>query len=130
VRHGAVVETVRKTLEDGRELWTTSYVVLETVSLAQGRVGLAPLRDFAENLIPMLSVTWVTEALHRRGFDRLIRESRRHLSLVDCVSFEYMRERGLRDALALDTDFVEAAFAFFPPAPDEKANHPTGDQVT
>ncbi len=98
-------------------MWTTSYVVLETVSLVQSRVGLVPLRDFAENLMPMLSVTWVTEDLHRRGFDRLIRENRRHLSLVDCVSFEFMRERGLREALALDADFAEAGFRILPAAP-------------
>lgn len=114
--HADVVETVRRVLDDGRDLSTTSYVVLETISLVQHRVGLAPLHDFVEHVMPMLSVTWVAEALHRRGVQRMFRENRRRLSLVDCVSFEFMRERGLREALALDSDFVGAGFRVLPAA--------------
>jgi predicted nucleic acid-binding protein len=66
----------------------------------------------------LLSVTWVAEALHRRGVQRMLRENRRRLSLVDCVSFEFMRERGLREALALDSDFVEAGFRVLPSGVD------------
>ncbi len=117
IRHLDVVETVRRVLEDGRDLSTTSYVVLETVSLVQNRVGLAPLHDFVEHVMPLLSVTWVAEALHRRGVQRMLRENRRGLSLVDCVSFEFMREHSLREALALDNDFVEAGFRVLPAAP-------------
>ena len=31
-------------------------------------------------------------------------------SLVDCSSFVLMEERGIRDALAYDVDFVQAGF--------------------
>lgn len=112
--HADVVEAVRGVLEDGRDLSTTSYVVLETISLVQNRIGLGPLHDFVEHVMPILSVTWVAEALHRRGVQRMLRENRRRLSLVDCVSFEFMRERGLREALALDRDFVDAGFRVLP----------------
>jgi predicted nucleic acid-binding protein len=115
-RHTDVVRTFRSVLDDGRTLWTTSYVVVETTALLQHRIGLAPVRDFIEHVLPVMSVEYVSDALHRRAVGRLIREDRRRLSLVDCVSFEFMLERGLRDAFTLDEQFQEAGFRLLPPA--------------
>lgn len=114
-RHADVVRAFRSVLGEGRTLWTTSYVVVETTALLQHRIGLAPVRDFIEHVLPVASVEYVSEALHRRGIGRLIREDRRRLSLVDCISFEFMNERGLRDALTLDEQFLEAGFRVLPP---------------
>jgi predicted nucleic acid-binding protein len=85
------------------------------MALLQHRVGLPPVRAFVERLVPVLSVEWVSEHLHRRGIERLFRENRRGLSLVDCVSLEFMRAEGLRHALALDRHFAEAGFRLVPP---------------
>lgn len=114
-RHAEVVRAFRGLVEGGRDLWTTSYVVVETAALLQHRLGLSPVRDFAEHVLPMASIEWVSERLHRRGYDRLLREDRRRLSLVDCVSFEFMSARGLRDVLALDDHFGAAGFRLLPP---------------
>lgn len=113
-RHADVVRAFRKLLEERRTLWTTSYVLVETVALLQHRIGLAPVRDFVEHVVPLLSVEWVSEALHRKGTERLLREDRRHLSLVDCVSLEFIRSQGLRDVLALDTEFAQAGCRLLP----------------
>ena len=115
-RQSEVVEAFRHALEEGRVLWTISYVVVETVALLQHRLGLAPVRDFYEHIMPMLSTEWVSEALHRKGMERLLREDRRRLSLVDCVSLEFMRSQGLRDVLALDPHFADAGCRLLPPA--------------
>jgi predicted nucleic acid-binding protein len=66
-------------------------------------------------MVPALSVEWVSESLHRKGMERLLREDRRRLSLVDCVSLEFMDAQGLRDALALDPHFEEAGYRLLPP---------------
>lgn len=55
--------------------------------------------------------------MHRKGLDRLFREDRRDLSLVDCVRFEFMRAQGLREALALDEDFATAGYRLLPTSP-------------
>jgi len=115
-RHPDVVRAFRKILEDGRTIWITSYVLVETVALLQHRLGLAPVRDLTEHLVPVLSTEWVSPALHQRGTERLLREDRRRLSLVDCVSLEFMRLQGLRDVLALDAHFAEAGHRLLPPA--------------
>lgn len=114
-RHADVLRAFRKILEGGHSLWTTSYVLVETVALLQHRLGLDPVRDFTESVVPVLSVAWVTEPLHRRGTERLLRADRRRLSLVDCVSIEFMRSEGLGEALALDAHFAEAGFRLVPP---------------
>ena len=108
--HAALVQAFRDVLTVNRPLWTTSYVLIETIALLQNRVGLEPVRDFDEHVLPLLSVEWVSEDLHRRGTRRLSMEDRRRLSLVDCVSFEFMRQQGISDVLGLDRHFEEAGY--------------------
>ena len=108
--HTDLVHAFRDVLTGNRPLWTTSYVLIETIALLQNRVGLEPVRDFDEHVLPLLSVEWVSEDLHRRGARRLSMENRRRLSLVDCVSFEFMRQQGISDVLALDRHFEEAGY--------------------
>jgi len=114
-RHADVVRAFRGLLEGGRPVYTTSYVVVETIALLQHRIGLPPVRDFDQHMAPALSVEWVSQGLHRKGVERLLREDRRRLSLVDCVSLEFMHAQGLRDALALDPHFEEAGYRLLPP---------------
>ena len=109
--HADVVGAFRDVVARERPLRTTSYVLAETVALLQHRIGLEPVRDFDEHVYPLLSVEWVSEDLHRRGMRRLSREDRRRLSLVDCVSLEFMRHQGIDDVLGLDRHFAEAGHA-------------------
>jgi hypothetical protein len=90
-------------LESGATLWTTFCVLVETIALLQHRIGLAPVHDFVEHVVPPLSVEWVSETLHPQGIERLVRKNRRRLTFVDRVSLEFMR-----DVLSLDEQFREA----------------------
>ena len=112
--HAGLVRAFRHVLAANRPLWTTSYVLIETIALLQGRIGLEPVRDFDEHVFPLLSVEWVSEDLHRRGARRLSMENRRRLSFVDCVSFEFMRQQGISDVLGLDRHFEEAGYRLLP----------------
>lgn len=115
--HAEMLEAFRSILAAERQLWTTSYVLVETIALLQRRVGLEPVRDLDEHIVPLLSVSWVSETLHRRAMRRLSRENRRQLSLVDCVSLELMRRQGISDVLGLDRHFVEAGYRLLGTAP-------------
>jgi predicted nucleic acid-binding protein len=112
--HEAAVAALERLLKARRPLLTTNYVLLETAALLQRRFGLPAVRDLDTRLAPLLQVRWVDEALHRRGMERLIRRDRRHLSLVDCVSFVVMELEGIEDALALDADFEAQGFRTLP----------------
>jgi predicted nucleic acid-binding protein len=109
-RHQESLRLLRSLVEGGRSIRTTNYVVLETAALLQHRIGLDPVRDFAERILPLIAIHWVSEELHRKGIKRLVRENKRNLSLTDCVSFEFMEIEGLREAFALDRHFAEAGF--------------------
>jgi len=106
--HPRVLDCFQDLLQQGRILRTTSYVVVETVALLQHRLGLEPVRDFLDKILPVISVEWVERGLHARGQAILLRQDRRRLSLVDCVSLEFIRSHGIRDVLALDPHLAEA----------------------
>lgn len=108
--HEAVRSTFTKLVGGGRPIWATSFVVVETIALLQRRIGLAAARDFDEHVLKKIRVRWVDEPLYRLGTERLWREDRRDLSLVDCVSFEFMKSEGLTTAFAVDPHFSDAGF--------------------
>ena len=97
-----------------RAVWTTSFVLVETMALLQHRFGLAAARDFDESIVPVLRVHWVEAELYRQAIEQLWRQDRRQLSLVDCVGFEFMRQQGLSTAFAIDPHFEEAGFETIP----------------
>jgi predicted nucleic acid-binding protein len=117
-RHAEVKSAFARLLKAARPLVTTSYVLVETTALLQHRIGLDPVRDLTTHVVPLLENEWVGEALHREAMQRLLREDRRRLSLVDCVSLELMRRRGIDEVLALDSDFAKAGHRVLPRARD------------
>ena len=112
--HTRVRAAFERLIDQRRPLWTTSFVVVETMALLQHRIGVSAATDFDEDVLPSMRVVWVDEPLFRRAADRLRRHDRRQLSLVDCASFECMLEQGLTTALAVDEHFAEAGFKVVP----------------
>jgi uncharacterized protein len=93
---------------------TTNYVLVETFALVQSRMGMEAVRGFQDEIVPVLRIEFVTPEMHRLGIAALLGASKRSLSLVDCVSFEVMRERGLRSAFTFDAHFREYGFITVP----------------
>ncbi len=95
-------------------LITTSYVLVESCALIQNRLGLEAVRGFCDDLVPVLTVEFVTSDIHRLGTAALLAASKRGLSLVDCVSFETMRELGIRSVFTFDRHFRDYGFTVLP----------------
>lgn len=110
----ALVAPVLRELLDREWLVTSSYVVVETAALVQSRLDTAATRDLHERLVPALDVVWVDEEVHRSAVAALLAAARRDVSLVDHVSFEVMRRRSIRTALAVDPHFADAGFDVVP----------------
>ena len=98
----------------GETLLTHNYVLVETAALLQYRLGLPAWRAFSTEILPLLQVEWVTEARHRAALEAVLAASRRKLSLVDCVSFQAMRDCGLNRAFCFDAHFHEQGFKVVP----------------
>ena len=59
---------------------------------------------------PSIEVVPITENLLTRAFEVFRTHTDKDWSLTDCVSFEIMRERGIREALTPDSHFPQAGF--------------------
>ena len=100
-------------LIDGqRPLVTSSYVCVETSALVQARLGMDAVRALFHDVLPMVTVVTVDEAVHKNAVATLLGANRRDLSLVDCASFAVMRQRGIVSAFAFDRHFAEQGFGF------------------
>ena len=93
---------------------TSSYVLAETLAILQHRMGLKAVRVFHHDVYPILTIEWVAGVLHEKGIAGVLAAHRRGLGLVDCVSFEVMRQRGLRSVFAFDKHFEEQGFDTIP----------------
>jgi predicted nucleic acid-binding protein len=97
--------------ENAVQLFSTSFVILETVALLRRRIGLEAVQDFNNRIIPLLEILWVNEDWYRRGFQKLQSVKNKNISLVDCISFEIMEARSLSIAFTYDKHFKENGFS-------------------
>jgi predicted nucleic acid-binding protein len=97
-----------------RDLLTHNYVVVESAALVDRRLGVEAARALIGDVLPAMSVVFVDESLHRAGTSAYLAAPRRGPSLVDHVSFELMRHRGIALAFAFDKDFRAAGFSTAP----------------
>ena len=112
--HQAAATMWRQWASQRPQLITSNYIVLETVALLQRRVGLDAVRSFHERLLPVMQVEWVTPETHRRAVTAVLAAERRDLSLVDCTSFDLMRNLDLEAAFTFDDHFAEQGFTRLP----------------
>lgn len=109
-QHEVAKNTWANLLESGDGLVCNSYVLLETYALVQHRLGIEAARVLHDEILPVITVDWVDETIHKEAAAALLIAGRKDLSLVDCSSFVTMRRLGLRRAFALDHHFREQGF--------------------
>jgi uncharacterized protein len=97
-------------VEHDTPLLTSSYVLIETVTLLQRRVSLNAVWDFERKIMPILDVVWADERWHAQAMQRLHSESSRSVSLTDCLSFEIMEALDITTAFTFDGHFTERGF--------------------
>jgi uncharacterized protein len=95
-------------------LVTTNYVLVETVALVQHRLGMKAIKMFQQDIVPALRIEWIDEAMHQTAMGIMLAAARKHLSLVDCASFETMRLFEITTAFTLDKHFKEQGFMCLP----------------
>lgn len=104
----------QKLLDADESLVTSNYVLVESVALLQSRSGMEAVRLLQEDVVPVLNILWVDEAMHSAGMSALLAAKRRRLSFVDCTSFEAMRKSGAKTAFTFDGHFKEQGFTAIP----------------
>ncbi|MFO7666392.1 MAG: PIN domain-containing protein [Desulfobacterales bacterium] len=114
LNHTRAAETWQNILTSSETLVTTNYVLVETFALVQSRLGMAAVRVFQEDIVPVLRIEWINDAMHHAAMVIMLAALRKKLSLVDCVSFETMRLLGVKTAFTLDRHFKEQGFICLP----------------
>ena len=112
--HARARDAFARMLDKAAVLITHNYVLVETIALVQHRLGLTAVRTFQEAVAPLLRIEWISEQDHRAGTEAMLTAGRKRLSLVDCVSFQVMRELGVRRAFCFDSHFREQGFELIP----------------
>lgn len=113
--HPAAKQVWDELLPSDAVLFTSSYILLETITLLQHRFGVDAVRLYEREILPVLEIIWIDESIHKQALSALLVANRRSLSLVDCTSFEIMRRVGLEEAFTFDPHFGEQGFGVVPP---------------
>jgi len=112
--HEAASEMWRFLIRDEERIVCNNYVLLETLTLLQRRLGVEAARSFQMNVLPSLIIHWVDENSHNRAFTFLLAANQRYLSLVDCSAFETMRAYEIGRAFSFDRHYGEQGFEIIP----------------
>lgn len=113
-RHGDALEMMHL-LREREQMLATNLVVGETWTFLRSRDGHRAAVGFIDRVELLVSagkllVHAVTGDEESRAWRWLRRHDERAYSFVDATSFEVMRARRLREALAFDNDFAAAGF--------------------
>ena len=112
--HGAAADLWIQWIIERPQIVTSNYVVLESIALMQSRLGMEAVRTFHRELLPVLQVEWIGPDIHRRAITALLTANRRRLSLVDCTSFELMRQLRIERVFSFDRHFSERGLTRVP----------------
>jgi uncharacterized protein len=102
-------------LGPSEQVLTTNLVLGETWTFLRRKDGHRSAVAFLDRVTALeeqakLTVQRVTEEQEDKAWRWLRRHDERSYSFVDATSFEVMRDRRLREALAFDQDFAAAGF--------------------
>ena len=89
---------------------TSNYVAVETIALLHNRLGVGAVEAFTCNIIPIINMRWVDEAIHNAGVAAILAGGNNGPSLVDTTSFAMMKAYGITRALAYDRHFFAQGF--------------------
>ena len=107
--HASALEKFNQALSAEEPICLHNYVLVESAALLQARLGLRVALQFLKET-KAFQIEWVDSSLHEKALQELEKIGKRGVSLVDCMSFLVMREKGIKRVLAFDPDFADQGF--------------------
>ena len=96
------------------ELWTTSYILVETSALVHHRLGFEPLKTFMETLLSGIAhVLWVESTIHNEAWKHMTQRQGKGFSLVDWTTVVATRNLGA-SIFTFDQGFRQGGVLIFP----------------
>lgn len=102
-------EKIRRGNTPFRTLYTSNYIIDETLTLLRFHCGLHVAVAFRKSLetSKVVGVLWVTEALEKAAWDIFEKRSDKDYSFTDCTSFALMDAEAIRNAFTFDEHFSQ-----------------------
>lgn len=103
-------------LENGTILFTSNYILDETLTLIRMRLGIESAEQWWDivSQSPRCRVEWITPDRSEKALLLFFRWRDQTFSFTDCTSFVLMREMAIEDALTADHHFATAGFQIHP----------------
>ena len=124
--HAACTAARDATLEAGRTLVTTDFVVDETLTLIRFRMGLAAAHAWWQQIDGSTRLRW--ERIESDRFERartlFFQYRDKDLSFTDCTSIAVMRELKLTTVITTDHHFHQAGLDVLPATRLRRARKP------
>ena len=114
--HQRAVAFYRSTVERELELWTTSYVLSETIALLQRRRGFESAGRFNAMIEPSVRVYWVDADVHQSAWRRYAAAGGVGMNLVDWT-VAVVAETLNAHIFTFDSDFSNRGFSIVPRSP-------------
>jgi predicted nucleic acid-binding protein len=106
-KHSRAKENFNRFAQDRAHLYSSSFVLVETIALLHKRIGLEAVRDFNTKILPLLEIIWTDKEWYARAIQRLFLQGQKNVSLVDCLNFEIMESLDISLAFAFDKHFED-----------------------
>lgn len=109
-------EKVRRDKTPFRTLYTSNYILDETITLLRFHCGRHVAVAFrkAIDTSRVVRVLWVDDALEKAAWGIFEKYSDKEYSFTDCTSFALMEVEAIRSAFAFDEHFLQQGFNVFP----------------
>jgi hypothetical protein len=109
-------EKVRRGSTPFRTLYTSNYVVDETLTLLRFHCGHHVAVTFRKTLetSKLVKVIWITEALEKAAWNIFEKHSDKDYSFTDCASFALMDAEAIRNAFTFDGHFSQQGYNVVP----------------
>jgi predicted nucleic acid-binding protein len=124
--HTACTAARDATLEAGRILVTTDFVIDETLTLIRFRLGLAAATAWWQQIDGSRRLRW--ERVESDRFERarqlFVQYRDKDLSFTDCTSFAVMRELRVTTVITTDDHFRQVGFDVLPAARRQTTRKP------
>ncbi len=109
------LQTFRLVQQKNVEIITTDFVIDETITVVQSRVGHAAAVSAGNYILNSTVITlyWLDTDLKLKAWEYFKRHRDKRYSFTDCTSFVLMKDMGIRHYIAFDEHFRQAGFLRF-----------------
>jgi predicted nucleic acid-binding protein len=110
-KHKAATDTWDCLVDQDEHVITSSYTLIETITLLHSRQGTAVVEQFLSDIMSLVEIVWADVPMHMAAVTAMLAHpGKSGPSLVDCMSFEVIRRRRIEDAFAYDPHFAGRGF--------------------